>query len=319
LELAAADAWEAHPAEIPVSDRNSIPPTQFLYDGLDIAQQLEAQRTSSYLRSLSIDETLGLTNLDGSFFLTADARGSTGAVTDATGTAVTEYTYDSFGSVSATNPAFANPFQFTGRDNAGLAGLYYYRARYYHPTLQRFISEDPLGFFGGDTNLYAYVLNSPPGYIDPLGLVTRPVPGAVRERFGTPRGQDIHKGVDYISSQGTCVVASDSGRVIKVNDAVAGGRGGNEIVIETGEGDITVYSHTEKLGGIARGARVAEGQPIGRTDYGSGSATGPHLHYQWRERTAKDYTDPMEHLRDAQPYPTGIKCTAPTELSGRKD
>jgi len=112
LELAAADAWEAHPAEIPVSDRNSIPPTQFLYDGLDIAQQLEAQRTSSYLRSLSIDETLGLTNLDGSFFLTADARGSTGAVTDATGTAVTEYTYDSFGSVSATNPAFATT---TGR------------------------------------------------------------------------------------------------------------------------------------------------------------------------------------------------------------
>ena len=51
--------------------------TQFLYDGLDIAQQLEAQRTTTYLRSLAIDETLGLSNPDGAFFLTADALGST--------------------------------------------------------------------------------------------------------------------------------------------------------------------------------------------------------------------------------------------------
>jgi len=43
-------------------------------------------------------------------------------------------------------------------------------ARYYHPTLQRFISEDPIGFGGGDTNLYAYVDNNPLNYVDPLGL-----------------------------------------------------------------------------------------------------------------------------------------------------
>lgn len=54
--------------------------TQFIYDGLDIAQQLEGQRTTSYLRSLAIDETLGLSNPDGSFLLSADALGSTVAV-----------------------------------------------------------------------------------------------------------------------------------------------------------------------------------------------------------------------------------------------
>src|SRR5438309_8856059 len=36
------------------------------YDGLDVAQQLEPQRTTTYLRSLAIDETLGLSNPDGS-------------------------------------------------------------------------------------------------------------------------------------------------------------------------------------------------------------------------------------------------------------
>ena len=144
--------------------------TQFLYDGLDIAQQLEAQHTTSYLRSLAIDETLGLSNPDGTFFLTADALGSTVAVRDSSGSAVTEYTYDTFGAVSTTNPAFPNPFQFTGRENDGLAGLYYYRARYYHPDLHRFIAEDPLGLEAGDVNLYAYAQNNPVMFNDPLGL-----------------------------------------------------------------------------------------------------------------------------------------------------
>jgi RHS repeat-associated protein len=46
----------------------------------------------------------------------------------------------------------------------------YCRARYYHPGLQRFISEDPIGFAGGDVNLYSYVGNSPLSFIDPFGL-----------------------------------------------------------------------------------------------------------------------------------------------------
>jgi RHS repeat-associated protein len=46
----------------------------------------------------------------------------------------------------------------------------YCRARYYHPGLQRFISEDPVGLAGGDPNLYAYVRNNPLRFFDPLGL-----------------------------------------------------------------------------------------------------------------------------------------------------
>jgi RHS repeat-associated protein len=50
----------------------------------------------------------------------------------------------------------------------------YCRARYYHPRLQRFISEDPIEFLGGDVNLYGYVANNPLSFIDPLGLDRRP-------------------------------------------------------------------------------------------------------------------------------------------------
>jgi len=46
---------------------------------------------------------------------------------------------------------------YTGREpDAG--NVYYYRARYYNPVLQRFIIEDPIGLRGG-INVYAYVKN----------------------------------------------------------------------------------------------------------------------------------------------------------------
>jgi len=56
--------------------------------------------------------------------------------------------------------------------HTGPRGGRYSWARYYHPTLQRFITEDPIGLFGGGTNLYAYVGNNPVQWRDPLGLYT---------------------------------------------------------------------------------------------------------------------------------------------------
>lgn len=57
----------------------------------------------------------------------------------------------------------------TGRES-GAPDLYYYRARYYDPTLGRFISEEPIGFASGDFSWYRYVMNSPVNKIDPTGL-----------------------------------------------------------------------------------------------------------------------------------------------------
>jgi RHS repeat-associated protein len=61
------------------------------------------------------------------------------------------------------------PLQYTGRENDGATGLYYYRARYYSPQLDRFIAEDPIGL-GGGTNYYAYADGDPLSAMDPLGL-----------------------------------------------------------------------------------------------------------------------------------------------------
>jgi len=192
------------------------------------------------------------------------------------------------------------------------SGVSYYRARYYDARRARFVAEDPVGFEGGDDNLYAYVSNNPLIHYDPLGLVTMPVPGPVRDPFGVLRGRVPHKGVDFSVPQGTCVVASDDGVVQKINSAAAGGRGGNEIIVRNVTGAISIYSHTMPLGSITKGATVREGQPIGQTDFGSGSATGPHLHYQYMPQHAADYVDPMKHhFPEANPYPRGVSCDRP--------
>ncbi|MGH7372517.1 MAG: RHS repeat-associated core domain-containing protein, partial [Candidatus Methylomirabilales bacterium] len=68
------------------------------------------------------------------------------------------------------DPSFVQPFAFTGREWDRETGLHYYRARYYDPKIGRFVSDDPIGFAGGDANLYAYVWNAPMLFLDPLGL-----------------------------------------------------------------------------------------------------------------------------------------------------
>lgn len=63
---------------------------------------------------------------------------------------------------------------FAGREYDPETGMYYNRARYYHPDLGRFISRDPLLFGGRDSNLYAYAHGNPLTATDPLGLTADP-------------------------------------------------------------------------------------------------------------------------------------------------
>jgi RHS repeat-associated protein len=147
-----------------------VSPTEFLYDGVNPVQETNGPTVlANILGGLGIDEVFTRTGSTGAKNFLTDALGSTVALADAAGAIQTEYTYEPFGGTTVTGLASTNSYQFTGRENDG-TGLYYYRARYYHPTFQHFISEDPIEFEGGDFNLYTYVYNDPIGYIDPLGL-----------------------------------------------------------------------------------------------------------------------------------------------------
>ena len=78
-----------------------------------------------------------------------------------------KFEYDSFGNLtSGSSPRIG----YASREFDSDTGLYNNRARWYSPEMGRFISEDPIGFAAGDTNLYRYVGNSPVNYTDPSGL-----------------------------------------------------------------------------------------------------------------------------------------------------
>ena len=61
-------------------------------------------------------------------------------------------------------------YGFTGREWDQEIGLYFYRARYYDPEVGRFVGKDPIGFAGGDVNLYRYANANPVNLTDPMGL-----------------------------------------------------------------------------------------------------------------------------------------------------
>ena len=143
--------------------------TNFVYDGLNPVQEKNgATVTANLLTGLGLDEFFTRTEGGTAKSLLPDALGSTIALGDGTGTIQTQYTYEPFGFVSQTGTASTSSYKYTGREDDG-TGLYYYRARYYQPRLQRFIAEDPIGLHGGP-NLYLYVRNNPMSLIDPLGL-----------------------------------------------------------------------------------------------------------------------------------------------------
>ena len=87
-----------------------------------------------------------------------------------TGVIAQELKYDTWGNVlTDTNPGF-QPFGFAGGHYDEETGLIRFGYRDYDASIGRWTAKDPSGFFGGDTNLYAYVFNDPVGYIDSNGL-----------------------------------------------------------------------------------------------------------------------------------------------------
>jgi RHS repeat-associated protein len=141
--------------------------TSFLFDGANAVQELSGSTPTANLISGGIDEIITRADSTGAFTPLKDALGSTIALVDASGGLVTQYAYDPFGNTIVSGGAHSNAFQYTGRENEG-NGLYFYRARYYSPLLGRFVNEDSIAF-GGGTNFYSYVFDSPTNLTDPSG------------------------------------------------------------------------------------------------------------------------------------------------------
>ncbi|MEL7079104.1 MAG: RHS repeat-associated core domain-containing protein [Cyanobacteria bacterium J06582_2] len=147
---------------------------RYVLDGDHIALTFdgEGNQTERFLHGLGIDQVLVQENADGEvLWALTDHQNSVRVVLDNDGNIVNQIDYDSFGQItSQTDVSVDFRFSYTGREFNEETGLYYNRARYYDPNAGRFISEDPISFAAGDSNIYRYVGNNPLFYLDPSGF-----------------------------------------------------------------------------------------------------------------------------------------------------
>ena len=121
--------------------------------------------TQQFMHGMGVDDPLVIDEGD-EYFYHSNYLGSVVALSDATNT-IQSYSYDPYGKTSASASIVDNPYQFTGRE-LDESGLYYYRSRYYDPSVSRFLARDPLGIFD-NLNYYQYVAGNPTTLTDPTG------------------------------------------------------------------------------------------------------------------------------------------------------
>ena len=151
--------------------------TRTLWSGTEeIAHLDEAGHILRYIipdGSGQMDGRLAVLDISGAIrWIHTDHQGSTAAVTDNAGVVQGAYAYSPYGESNTTGGSLGanlSWFGYTGREFDAETGNYQYRARYYHPTLGRFLSTDPIGT-KDDPNLYGYVANDPVNGTDPTGM-----------------------------------------------------------------------------------------------------------------------------------------------------
>jgi len=107
------------------------------------------------------------------YYLQGDHLGSTSLVVDDAGQVLARQWYYPYGGVRAGSGTLPTDFGYTGqRLDASTGGLMFYNARFYEPSIGRFISADTVAPQRGNPqtlNHFSYVLNSPLKYSDPSG------------------------------------------------------------------------------------------------------------------------------------------------------
>ncbi len=106
------------------------------------------------------------------YYYLYNGHGDVVQIVNTSGEVVNNYTYDEWGNTISQVEGISNSFKYTGEVYDTETGLYYLRARYYDPSIGRFLNEDTVeGQIDNplSQNLYTYVHNNPLRYADPSG------------------------------------------------------------------------------------------------------------------------------------------------------
>jgi len=106
------------------------------------------------------------------YYTHSDHLGSSNVVTDSTGAQVGFTEFTPYGATFKQTGTYDPKHKFTGKELDASTDLYYYGARYYDPTLGRFIAADTIvqaPYDPQSLNRYSYCRNNPINYVDPTG------------------------------------------------------------------------------------------------------------------------------------------------------
>ena len=173
------------------------------------------------------------------YYYLYNGHGDVVQIIDQAGNILNHYEYDEWGNIADQIETIDNDFKYCGELYDDETGLYYLRARYYDPSVGRFISKDSVE--GSITNplslnLYTYVENNPLGYFDytgqePLSTLFKNIPGEVSRDFSVTWNRDIPATIEYANSAeaieaykntGKTVVIANIGVALEGAGAVAG-------------------------------------------------------------------------------------------------
>ena len=162
-------------AREPIASTDNGKMTQYLVDTTSIGNVVgeydgSGNLIANYTQGLGLVSRVTATNT-AYYYNYRRQRQSTVGLVGKTGTYVNSYHYLPFGEIQNATGTLANPFQYNGQLGvmAQGDGLVLMRARFYSPSLGKFINSDPIGQLGG-TNVYMYALNNPVNLLDPTGL-----------------------------------------------------------------------------------------------------------------------------------------------------
>lgn len=166
--------------------------TDLLYDGTDLVAEYNGTAVARrYVHGPGIDEPLVWYEGSGTTaknWIYTNHLGSVVALANTAGTSTATYTYGPYGEPNVTTGNMR--FRYTGQQLIPALNLYYYKARFYSPTLGRFLQTDPIGQ-KDDMNLYAYVKNNTINNIDPTGMYAQHI------------GREVDKGLQKIFDNGS--------------------------------------------------------------------------------------------------------------------
>ncbi len=148
---------------------------KYVYDDQSVLIQTDASGNTLSKYDYGAKRLLSLNHVnEGAQFYLFDTLGSPVNLTKVDGSVQVRYQYDAFGNTRSQVGTSANVFGFTGHEKDEETGLYYFKARYYDPTLGQFLTQDAFeGMVDTPPSLhkYLYAYGNPTVWIDPDGNV----------------------------------------------------------------------------------------------------------------------------------------------------